>query len=215
MSRSPLASAVPRALLLAALAAPLFPQTARPQEQPVAAAEETPVIETVTVTGTRSSSGSPRLSSPVESTTPPAGPSHGGLTTYLHALWQLFGQQDDAGSPVLTYARRDLDPSEALVQVDARPQPVPPAASADTNIAPPSLLERFDALTGSSTAPHGPDSVSGALSFIVNKHFDGIRISGAYGFYSHERRAVAHNVRASDRQPVATQTASAADLRRM
>jgi iron complex outermembrane recepter protein len=55
-------------------------------------------------------------------------------------------------------------------------------ASADINQIPSSLIERVDVLTGGASAVYGADAVAGVVNFVLNTHFEGVRIDADYGF---------------------------------
>jgi outer membrane receptor protein involved in Fe transport len=55
-------------------------------------------------------------------------------------------------------------------------------SSADVNQIPADLIERVDVLTGGASAVYGADAVAGVVNFILNTHFEGVRIDANYGF---------------------------------
>ena len=55
----------------------------------------------------------------------------------------------------------------------------------DVNQVPASLIERVDVLTGGTSAVYGADAVAGVVNFILNEHFEGVRLDGGYHFYEH------------------------------
>ena len=40
-------------------------------------------------------------------------------------------------------------------------------------------------LTGGASATYGADAVSGVVNFILNTHFEGVKIDANYGMYQH------------------------------
>lgn len=55
---------------------------------------------------------------------------------------------------------------------------VPPTSSngsTDTNLIPQMLVERVDVVTGGASAAYGSDAVSGAVNFILDKKFTGLK----------------------------------------
>lgn len=55
-------------------------------------------------------------------------------------------------------------------------------SSADINQIPADLIERVDVLTGGASAVYGADAVAGVVNFILNTHYEGVRIDANYGF---------------------------------
>ncbi len=57
--------------------------------------------------------------------------------------------------------------------------------AADINQIPASLIERADVLTGGASATYGADAVAGVVNFVLNTHYQGVRIDGSYSFNNH------------------------------
>ncbi|HXY95429.1 MAG TPA: TonB-dependent receptor [Steroidobacteraceae bacterium] len=55
----------------------------------------------------------------------------------------------------------------------------------DINEIPAALIERVDILTGGASAVYGADAVAGVVNFILNTHFEGVKIDAGYHFYEH------------------------------
>ena len=55
-------------------------------------------------------------------------------------------------------------------------------SSADINQIPADLIERVDVLTGGASAVYGADAVAGVVNFVLNTHFEGVRVDANYGF---------------------------------
>jgi len=55
-------------------------------------------------------------------------------------------------------------------------------SSADINQIPADLIERVDVLTGGASAVYGADAVAGVVNFVLNTHFEGVRLDANYGF---------------------------------
>ena len=55
----------------------------------------------------------------------------------------------------------------------------------DVNQVPAFMIERVDVLTGGTSAVYGADAVAGVVNFILNEHFEGIRLDAGYNFYEH------------------------------
>jgi len=61
-------------------------------------------------------------------------------------------------------------------------------AAPDLNQIPVALVERVDVLTGGASATYGADAVAGVVNFVMNDHFEGVRLDGNFGFYNHHNR---------------------------
>jgi iron complex outermembrane receptor protein len=60
------------------------------------------------------------------------------------------------------------------------------ASSADVNQIPVALIERVDVLTGGASSTYGADAVAGVVNFIMNDHFEGVRVDANMGIYNHD-----------------------------
>src|SRR6516165_11385081 len=60
------------------------------------------------------------------------------------------------------------------------------ASAADVDQIPVALLERVDVLTGGAASTYGADAVAGVVNFIMNDHFEGLRVDVNVGIYNHE-----------------------------
>jgi len=58
-------------------------------------------------------------------------------------------------------------------------------SSADINNIPADLITRVDVLTGGASSVYGADAVAGVVNFILDTHFEGVKISSNYGFGRH------------------------------
>jgi iron complex outermembrane recepter protein len=56
----------------------------------------------------------------------------------------------------------------------------------DINQVPAALIERVDILTGGASAVYGADAVAGVVNFILNTHFEGVKIDAGYHFNEHD-----------------------------
>ena len=54
----------------------------------------------------------------------------------------------------------------------------------DVNTIPQMLVERVDIVTGGASATYGSDAVAGVVNFVLNDHFEGLRIEGDTGITS-------------------------------
>jgi outer membrane receptor protein involved in Fe transport len=60
------------------------------------------------------------------------------------------------------------------------------SSSADINQIPADLIERVDVLTGGASAVYGADAVAGVVNFVLNTHFEGVKVDANYGFGRYE-----------------------------
>lgn len=217
--------AVRRALVLAALASFGAAHLARAQDQPPQGTGQTPAaanpapeqtLQTVTVTGTRIVTPNQKSISPVM-TLSSAEINDTGRTSVedvLNTVPQVFGSQNSGvsnGSNGTAYVNlRDLDSKRTLVLIDGRRLgPGDPSSGfarnsygSDLDMIPPALIERVDILTGGASSVYGADAVSGVVNFIMNTHFEGIRVTASYGFYNHDNGNAIDSVLASSVPPV-------------
>jgi iron complex outermembrane recepter protein len=56
----------------------------------------------------------------------------------------------------------------------------------DINQVPAPLIERVDILTGGASSVYGADAVAGVVNFILNTHFEGVRVDAGYHFNKHD-----------------------------
>jgi outer membrane receptor protein involved in Fe transport len=59
------------------------------------------------------------------------------------------------------------------------------ASAADINQIPVALVERVDVLTGGASSTYGADAVAGVVNFVMNDHFEGVRVDANAGIYNH------------------------------
>jgi iron complex outermembrane recepter protein len=55
----------------------------------------------------------------------------------------------------------------------------------DINEIPAALIERVDVLTGGASAVYGADAVAGVVNFVLNTHFEGVKVDAGYHFNEH------------------------------
>jgi outer membrane receptor protein involved in Fe transport len=94
-----------------------------------------------------------------------------------------------------TVSLRDLGSQRTLVLINGRRmQPggaggvVGPGGNAnapDINQIPAELIERADVLTGGASAVYGADAVAGVVNFVLNTHYQGIKVDTDYGYNNH------------------------------
>jgi iron complex outermembrane recepter protein len=58
----------------------------------------------------------------------------------------------------------------------------------DINQIPAALIERVDILTGGASSVYGADAVAGVVNFVLNTHFEGVRVDAGYNFYQHSQQ---------------------------
>lgn len=56
----------------------------------------------------------------------------------------------------------------------------------DVNQIPAAMVARVDVLTGGTSAVYGADAVAGVVNFIMNQHFEGVRLDAGYHLYEHD-----------------------------
>jgi iron complex outermembrane receptor protein len=193
-SSSHIRRAVRQALVMSAMtAAASLPAMA--QDQPAAA----DTITTVTVTGSRIPQPQIEAVSPVTSVSQEAIKQTGTtrIEDLLNTLPQVAG---DFGSGVsngatgeATVSLRNLGANRTMVLVNGRRlMPGDPTqngnAAPDLNQIPTALVERVDVLTGGASATYGADAVAGVVNFVMNDHFEGVRLDGNFNFYNHHNR---------------------------
>ena len=81
---------------------------------------------------------------------------------------------------------RGLLAKRTLVLVNGRRLgPGDPLAASDLNQIPGQMIERVEVLTGGASSVYGADAVAGVVNFILNDHFEGVRLTANYGFNQH------------------------------
>jgi iron complex outermembrane receptor protein len=63
------------------------------------------------------------------------------------------------------------------------------ASAPDLNNIPAALVDRIEVLTGGASSTYGADAVAGVVNFIMNDHFDGIRIDANASEYNHSQHS--------------------------
>ena len=63
-----------------------------------------------------------------------------------------------------------------------RMTPVGGFSAADPDVIPPALLQRIEIVPDGGSSTYGADAVAGVLNFITKRRFDGVDVSGHYGF---------------------------------
>ena len=183
-------------MALAAAAATAVVPAAWSQTAP-AAANETPNagLEEVVVTGSRITSPNLTAISPITSVD--AGYiSSTNLTRVediLNNLPMVFAGQNSTVSNgsdgTASVNLRGLGPKRTLVLVNGRR--LGPGNGSGTNVSdinevPAALIERVDILTGGASSVYGADAVAGVVNFVLNTHFEGVKVDTSYSYFQHK-----------------------------
>lgn len=181
------------AVLTAAAASAAIP-AAYAQTAPAAAAGGASDIQEVVVTGSRIQSANLISASPITTVTN-VDIQQSGLTRVediLNNLPQVFAGQgsnmSNGADGTSTLDLHDLGPQRTLVLVNGKR--VAPGAPdgrnfTDINQIPAELIERVEVLTGGASSTYGADAVSGVVNFIMNTHYEGVKIDAQYGMFNH------------------------------
>src|SRR5712664_3998883 len=161
------------------------------QEAPAPAAAP---VEEVVVTGSRLSTPNEQSISPITSVSA-TDLQATGLTRVedvLNNLPMVFAGQNSTVSNgsdgTATVDLRGLGPQRTLVLVNGRrlgPGRGDGRNFSDINEIPASLIERVDILTGGASAVYGADAVAGVVNFVLNTHFEGVKIDTSYSYFNH------------------------------
>ena len=151
-------------------------------------------LEEVVVTGSRIQSTNLVSISPVTTVTAES-IQQTGLTRVediLNNLPQVFAGQgsnvSNGSDGTATVDLHDLGAQRTLVLVNGRrlgPGSTGGLNTSDINQVPAQLIEKVEVLTGGASATYGADAVAGVVNFILNTHFEGIKIDANYGLYEH------------------------------
>jgi outer membrane receptor protein involved in Fe transport len=163
------------------------------QEAPAPAANAAPVEEVV-VTGSRLQTPNETSISPVTSVTATDIAATGLTRTedILNNLPMVFAGMNSTTSNgndgTAAINLRGLGLQRTLVLVNGRR--LGPGAGdgrnySDINQIPAALIERVDVETGGASAVYGADAVAGVVNFILNTHFEGVKIDAGYHFNEH------------------------------
>ena len=204
---------------LAAAAASAVVPAAYAQTAPAVAAAPaagTSDLQEVVVTGTRIQSANLISASPVTTITN-VDIQASGLTRVedlLNNLPQVFAAQganmSNGSTGTATVDLHALGANRTLVLVDGmRLAPGVPGGSsaADLNMIPAELIERVEVLTGGASSTYGADAVSGVVNFIMNTHYEGVKIDTQFGDYNHSNhQSLYQNIEAAAGQPAPSGT---------
>jgi iron complex outermembrane receptor protein len=208
-----------RAVLAAAAASAVGPAYA----QTTPAAVNDTALQEVVVTGSRLAQSPNDVSiSPVTSVTALDIQQTGFVRAedILNNLPQVIAEQSSGTSissnGTATVSLRGLGSQRTLVLVNGtRLMPgagIGPtvANSSDINQIPADLIERVDVLTGGASAVYGADAVAGVVNFVLNTHFEGVRVDANYGWgmHSNNNQALLNDLTAAH-QPLPDSTVNA------
>lgn len=186
------------AALLALAAPPALAQTPVSEDQPAPAAEENP--ETIVVTGTLLRGIAPPGSQTLAVTRDDAIATGATSTTQLLANLPQVG--DFNRKPItqgvqntqLTVNAPDLrglgaailagGSSATLLLLDGHRMPGMGVRQTipDADAIPPGAIERVEIVTDGGSSTYGADAVGGVVNYITRKRFDGVDVSGTFGF---------------------------------
>ncbi len=165
-------------------------------------AAPSPALEEVVVTGSRISAPNLESISPVTSVTSEEIKTTGvvRIEDLLNSLPQVVADQGSGismgSNGTATLNLRGLGANRTLVLVNGRRlQGGDPganlgatpafASAADINQIPVALIDRVEVLTGGASSTYGADAVAGVVNFIMNDHFEGVRLDSNFGVYNH------------------------------
>jgi len=166
-------------------------------------AEAAPLQEVV-VTGSRITTPNLDAISPVTAVTSEEIKQTGvtKIEDLINSLPQVTADQGSGlsmnSTGVATINLRGLGPQRTLVLINGRrlmggdPNAGAPSvtnlgygSAADVNQVPVALVDRVDVLTGGAASTYGADAVAGVVNFIMNDHFEGVRLDANAGIYNH------------------------------
>jgi iron complex outermembrane receptor protein len=177
-------------------------QTAAPTRLAAADEESTPALSEVVVTGSRIATPNLDSISPVTAVTSEEIKQTGvtRIEDLINSLPQVVADQGSGismgSNGTATINLRGLGSQRTLVLINGRrlnggdpganfgANPAF-ASAADINQVPVALIERVDVLTGGASSTYGADAVAGVVNFVMNDHFEGVRIDANAGIYNH------------------------------
>jgi iron complex outermembrane recepter protein len=187
----------------AAAAVVVHPAIAQAQTAADAAAESAEGLKEVVVTGSRIATPNLDAISPVTAVSGEEFAQSGvnRVEDLINSLPQVVADQSSGlsmgSNGTATINLRGLGNQRTLVLVNGRRlQGGDPSASsgaspgdasaADVNQIPVALIERVDVLTGGASSTYGADAVAGVVNFVMNDHFEGVRVDANAGIYNHQ-----------------------------
>src|SRR6185437_14099454 len=175
-----------------------------PPTKVAAADEETAPVSEVVVTGSRIASPNLDSISPVTAVTAEEIKAQGVVRVedLLNSLPQVVADQGSGlsmgSTGVATINLRGIGPQRTLVLINGRrlmggdPNAGAPStvnlgygSAADVNQVPTALIDRVDVETGGAASTYGADAVAGVVNFVMNDHFEGVRVDANAGIYNH------------------------------
>jgi iron complex outermembrane receptor protein len=166
------------------------------QTAPVVAPQ--PALEEVVVTGSRLSTPNETSISPITSVTASSIESTGltRVEDVLNNLPMVFAGMNattsNGGDGTATVDLRGLGPQRTLVLVNGRrlgPGIGDGRNYSDLNQIPSALIQRVDVLTGGASSVYGADAVAGVVNFVLDTHFQGVKIDVTDDFYQHHQHS--------------------------
>src|SRR5277367_6446760 len=165
--------------------------------QTAAATEPAAELQEVVVTGSRIQQNPNDISiSPVVSVTALEIAQTGLVRTedLLNNLPQVVAEnssgQSISSNGTATVSLRGLGSQRTLVLIDGRRMApgggLGTSASPDINQIPAAMIQRVDVLTGVASAVYGADEVAGVVHFVMDTHFQGVRLDADYGYNSYK-----------------------------
>ena len=192
---NPILKRAVRLALLAgsAAAVAVHPPAAGAQTAPASTADKTAELGEVVVTGSRIATPNLDSISPVTAVTSEEIKQTGvtRIEDLINSLPQVVADQGSGismgSNGTATINLRGLGAQRTLVLVNGRRlQGGDPganfgrepgvASAADINQVPVALIERVDVLTGGASSTYGADAVAGVVNFVMNDHFEGVRL---------------------------------------
>jgi outer membrane receptor protein involved in Fe transport len=192
--RAALAAAAASAAVPMAWAQTTPPQTAQnvPNTQAVPTGQSD--LAEVVVTGSRIQSANLISISPVTTVTATEIAQTGAtrIEDVLNNLPQIYAGEtssiSNGADGTASVDLHDLGPQRTLVLVNGR-RLAPGAPDgrnyADLDQIPVELVERVEVLTGGASSTYGADAVSGVVNFIMNTHYEGVKLDAGYSLYQH------------------------------
>ena len=184
-----------RAALATAAASAVLP-SAWSQTAPAAATENpNAALEEVVVTGSRIASPNLTAISPITSVDAGyiSSTNLSRVEDILNNLPMVFAGQNSTVSNgsdgTASLNLRGLGSNRTLVLVNGRrlgPGQGTGSNASDVNEVPAALIERVDVLTGGASSVYGADAVAGVVNFVLNTHFEGVKIDSSYSYFQHD-----------------------------
>jgi len=202
-SSNQVSSAVRSALFLSAVAAAAAagaPAMAADAEGPAAPEASAPAVQEVIVTGSRIRDPNLVSMSPISTVSADdiQATGYSRVEDVLNNLPMVFAGQNSTVSNgadgTATVDLRGLGPERTLVLVNGRrlgPGFGDGRNFSDINQIPAQLIQRVDVLTGGESAVYGADAVAGVVNFVLDTHFQGIKVDASYDFHQHHQHNAA------------------------